>query len=193
MKDATRPDATTRELLRAWGPREVPLVQVTGGEIKPGTYRALATLGWIERRGPWAIVGVNMIVLNNNEDKPRGAVTLGLPVTKRTELYVNGFLCRLGWDGRVWPHDDDGGWPEKTDDEASLRDLMKKSNRMGSTLCFPSHPERGVPIIKLPILKRSAPFNWAPFEPAELETPPAAVLDRFRKLCEDPSPFVIQN
>lgn len=189
-------DEKTRELLRLWGPREVPTAQVTGGEITPGTYRALPTLGWIERRSPFVVLGVQLIILHNQEEKSRAAVTLGLPITKRSELLVNAFLRRLNWDGRVWPHDDDQGWPVGTSDEEQLRQLLKKARIIGATLCFPADPVRGATILTIPILKRSSPFNWAPFEELDLDsetTPAVAHLDRFRQLCKDPTPFLPLN
>jgi hypothetical protein len=192
MKTTLQPDATTREFTRLWGAREIPTAQVTGGNITPGNYRAMATLGWMEKRGPFAVVGVHLIILRNLEYVTIGAVTVGLPVTTRNELFVNSFLVRLGWDGRVWPYDDDKGWPDGTDDEPQIRQLMQQAGGMAATLCFAPNKDQGggVPIIPIPILKRHGPFPWAPFEGGDMPSPPAATFQRFKALCNDPSPFV---
>jgi hypothetical protein len=189
-------DEKTRDYLRRWGRHEVPTAQITGGKVNPGTYRGLATLGWIERRGPISIVGVHFLVLQNQAYTPMATLSVAMPVTKNTELLINSFLHYVGWDGRVWPYDRDGGWPkEDSDDAKNLRDLMTKTRpKIASTLTFPSEAEGGAPLIEVPIVKRSAPFPWAPFEPvSEDRATPAEHLERFRELCQDPSPFQPPN
>jgi hypothetical protein len=191
-----RIDEKTREYMRLWGRGEVPTAQITGGKIEPGTYPALATLGWIERRGPVALVGVHFLMLQRQAHKAMATLSLGMPVTKRTELLVNSFLHYIGWDGRVWPYDADGGWPEKSEEDCAQIEalLAKLYPKISSTLTFPSKPELGAKLIELPVLKRTAPYPLAPFEPVpESESPPVEHLDRFRELCQDPSPFQPSN
>jgi len=196
MKEMTI-DAKTREYLRKWHRNEVPTAQITGGTANPGIYRALACLGWVERRGPFAVVGVHFLLMQNQADHPLGAtLSLAMPVTKNTELLVNSFLHLVGWDGRVWPYDGDGGWPEKSDDEEQMKTLLGKLHpRVSATLTFPpANDGLGNACLRLPVVKRSAPYPLAPFEPvSEDQETPAVHLERFRELCKDPSPFAPAN
>ena len=189
-----RIDEKTRDYLRVWGRRETPTAQVTGGKVNPGTYRGLATLGWMAHQGPVPVCGVHFLVLQNQAYTPMATLSLAMPVTKKTELHINSFLHYVGWDGRVWPFDDDGGWPGKdTADAKNLRDFLMKT-KMGSTLTFPAEAEKGARLITLPIVKRSAPFPLALFEPVPDDEPaPVEHLERFRDLCKDPSPFGMMN
>ena len=186
-------DEKTREYVRNWGRAEVPTAQVTGGKVSPGTYRALATLGFVERVGPASFCCVHFLILQNQAFKPMGTLSLAMPVTKRTELYVNSFLQLVGWDGRVWPYDGDGGWPENSPEDAeNLRMMLKKIN-IGATLTFPADGE-GATLLELPVVKRTAPFPLAPFAPLPEDHPPPVIhLERFRELCKDASPFAALN
>ncbi len=193
-------DERTREYLQKWGRLEVPTAQITGGSVNPGTYRAMACLGWIERRGPEGasvpVVGVHFMLLQNQAYVPMATLSLAMPVTKNTELLINTFLHFIGWDGRVWPYDGDDDWPANSEeDEAQVRALLQKLHpKIGSTLTFPTIPGVGTPILQLPVLKRSATYPLAPFEPVpEDRTPPVTHLERFRALCRDPSPFGVPN
>lgn len=189
-------DERTQEFLRKWGRLEVPTAQVTGGQVAPGTFPALAALGWIERRGPVAIVGVHFLILMREVFKPMATLSLAMPVSKNTELHINSFLHLIGWDGRVWPYDGDGGWPENSEEDAAqVRALLAKLHpKVGATLTFPPIPGVGAPLLNLPILKRTAPFPLAPFEPVPEDRPaPVIHLERFRELCLDPSPFTVPN
>lgn len=194
-----RIDEKTREYLRLWGRPEVPTAQVTGGKVNPGTYRGLATLGWIEHRGTTVkvpVVGVHFLVLQNHSYKPMATLSLAMPVTKRTELLVNSFLHHVGWDGRVWPFDGDGGWPETSPADAEQIRIMlgKTTPKIGATLTFPAEAEQGAPLVTLPILKRNSPYPLALFEPVDDDRPaPVIHLKRFRELCQDPSPFAVLN
>lgn len=186
MKATSPPlDSKTREFLRSWGRHEMPSAQVTGGSVAPGYYRAFAVLGWIEQRNVFPVVGVQTILLRNQEDRNHGALTLGLPVTPKTELYVNALLQSFGWDGRVWPYDNDQAWPEGTADEPQVMGLLKKVG-LGSTLAFPPNAERGIPTLRIHIAKRQGVFPLAPFE--EIDSPPVH-LERFRELVRDHSIF----
>jgi hypothetical protein len=187
-------DDKTREYLKKWHRNEVPTAQVTGGDVTPGIYRGLACLGWFERRGPFAICGVHFVLMHNQADKAFATLSLALPVTKNTELLVNSFLHLVGWDGRVWPYDADGGWPEKTEDEEQVRTMLDKLKpRISATLTFPPSG-RGATCLNLPVVKRSSPYPLAPFEPVpdDQETP-IVHINRFRELCLDPSPFTPAN
>lgn len=189
-------DERTREYLRKWGRPEVPTAQITGGSVNPGVYRGMVCLGFMLHQGPVSVCGVHFLVLQNHTEKAMATLSLAMPVTKNTELHVNSFLHLMGWDGRVWPFDGDGGWPENSEeDEAQIRDFLKKLRPpLGSTLTFPPIPDLGSPVIQLTIPKRTAPFPFAPFEPVpEDQVAPAVHLERFRALCKDPSPFQVQN
>ena len=124
--------------------------------------------------------------------KPIATLSIAMPVTKNTELHVNSFLHLLNWDASVWPYDGDRGWPENSEEDCDQVKSMlgKLSTRIGSTLTFPPTAS-GVPLLTLPVVKRSAPYHLAPFEPLpeEVETSPIVHLERFRELCRDPSPF----
>jgi hypothetical protein len=189
-------DEKTREYLKKWGRLEVPTAQITGGKINPGSYRGLATLGWIERRGPVPVVGVHFLLLMRIAFTPMATLSLAMPVTKNTELLINSFLHHVGWDGRVWPYDGDDGWPHKGSDDARnmLGLMMKTIPRIGSTLTFPSEAGEGAPLIELPVIKRTSPYPLAPFEPVSEDKPaPVTHLARFRELCQDPFPFSLSN
>jgi hypothetical protein len=183
-------DKKTRDYLKKWGRREVPTAQVTGGSLTPGQFRGFATLGWIESQGVFPVVGIRFLVIGREGFKPLATVSVALPVTKNTELLINGFLHYVGWDGRVWPSDGDGGWPDtsKEDPEQIKIMLQRVIPPIGSTFTFPPPTK----IIPIPILKRTAPYPWAPFEPVpEEESTPVDHLARFRALCMDPSPFAV--
>ncbi len=180
-------DELTRSFLKRWETYEMPTGQVTGGDMKPGFYRILAVLGWIDKKpGSVPTVGIQTLALRNQEDKHIGAITIGLPVTPRTELYVNAFLQSLGWDGRVWPYDNDNGWPVGTDDEDQLLGLIKRVE-LSSSLTFGPDPEKGgVPAMRFHVAQSHGAFYVAPFE--EINSPPKH-LERFRALVADPSVF----
>jgi hypothetical protein len=187
-------DEKTRDYIRNWGRSEVPTAQVTGGKVNPGTYRALATLGFVERRGPAAICCVHFLVLQNQAYTPMATLSLAMPVTKKTELHVNSFLHVLGWDGRVWPYDFDGGWPDNSPEDAEQIRIMLQKLKLGATLTFPGEAHHGVRLLDLPIVKRTSPFPLAPFEPVPEDQPaPVIHLERFRDLCKDASPFTLLN
>ncbi len=189
-------DERTREYLTKWGRWEVPTAQVTGGSVNPGVYRGMVALGWMMHQGPVPVCGLHFLVLQNHTQKAMATLSLAMPVTKTTELHVNSFLHLMGWDGRVWPYDGDGGWPENSEEDAEqVREMLQKLHpRVGSTLAFPPIPDLGSPIITLTICKRSAPFPFAPFEPVpEEQDSPVVHLARFRELCKDPSPFQVPN
>ncbi len=175
-------DPKTRDFLKSWGPQETPTAQVTNGDLHPGLYRAMATLAIVEKRRPWPVVGLQVLLLRRLEFKVVGSMTIGMPVTPKTELYVNALLQTFGWDGRVWP--DDGGWPTGSSDEEQIQQLMDKAGLI-STLTFPS-TENGVPLVEMPVAKVSAPFHLAPFE--EVNSPPVH-LARFRALVNNPPAF----
>lgn len=179
----------TPEFMKHWEKWELPCGQVTGGSITPGTYRGIAVLGWLEQRNGVPTVGLQTIVLRNQEDKHVGAVTLGFPVTPKTELYVNALLQTFGWDGRVWPYDDDKKWPDGTTDEDQVMGLIQKVG-LSSTLTFAPQEGVGVPTVRLQIPKRSGPFQLPPLE--EMNSPPVH-LDRFRELVKDMTIFKPTN
>ena len=185
-KPKTKKDTKTRKFIADWGRREVPTAQVAAGSsIKPGDYRAFAILGWVEKHAGAAIVGLQMVVIQEQPFKNKGILTLGCPITPKTDLYVNALLQTLGWDGRVWPYKDHG-WPEGTDDEAQVVALVNQA-KLGCTLTFAPDPEKGmVPMIPVHIAKSKEPFPLAPFE--EIDSPPVH-LEAFRALIADPSPF----
>jgi hypothetical protein len=175
-------DPKTREFLKSWGPHETPTAQVTDGELHPGIYRAMATTAIVEKRRLWPVVGLQVLLLRRLEFKFVGSMTIGLPVTPKTELYVNALLQTFGWDGRVWP--DEEGWPTGTPDEQQIQQLLDRAGLI-STLTFPS-TENGAPLIEMPVAKTSAPFHLAPFE--EVNSPPVH-LARFRALVHNPPAF----
>lgn len=183
-KSKARMDATTRKFLESWGRRETPTAQVTGNPIKPGKYRAFAILGWVEKKHGAAIVGLQMIVVRETPFENMGTITVGLPVTPKTELYVNALLQTLGWDGRIWPYKDHG-WPEGTSDEEQVVALVQQAE-LGCTMTFVPDPEQGLPMIPMHIAKAQEPFPLAPF--TEIDSPPVH-LKAFRELVADPSPF----
>ena len=187
-------DAKTREYLQKWTPAEVPVAEVTGGSIVPGTWRGLATLGWMEHQGQTPVCGVHFLILRNHEFKPFATLSLAMPVTKTTELHVNSFLHLIGWDGRVWPYDADGGWPENSEEDADqVQELLGKLRpRIAATLTFPPKDGLGGTLIPIHVRKKKGTFHLAPFEPLpEDADSPVIHLERFRELCRDPSPFVM--
>jgi len=178
-------DPEVREFMRTLTPYEAPTAKVTGGKVRPGTYRSLAVLGWIERRKSWPVAGIQTILLRPKEDTHVGAVTIALPITPKTERFVNALLQMYGWDGRAWPHEDDKLWPEGTDDEPQVTALMAKIG-LGATLTFPPHPEMGAPSVPLHVPKSNGFFPYAPV--SEFNSPPVH-LEKLRAFAMDPSPF----
>jgi hypothetical protein len=176
-------DLRTNEFIRAWGVKEVPTASVSHGTVRPGVYPAFAMLAWVEQRKVgWPVVGVRLTLLQHGLDKPAGGLTMGLPLTPKSERHVCCFLQDLGWDGRCWPYKDHG-WPEGTPDEDGLLRLLKAA-KLGATLTFPSDPEKGTPTVRIPVLQRSGTFSVAPFG----EVIPRH-LDALRTLAANPTPF----
>jgi len=175
----------THDIFKTWNALEKPVAQVTGGAVRSGVYRTLAVLGWIEKKpNELPKVGIQTIILKTNEDKHVGALTLGLPVTPKTERYINALLQTYGWDGRVWPHDEDGGWPEGSADRDQILGLLDKVN-LDATLTFAPGP-KGVPAVRMNVTKSRGPFQLSPFD--EIDSPPLHLL-RFRDLVTDPTIF----
>lgn len=178
-------DLQTQEYIRAWGIKDVPTAHVEHGKIPMGSHPAFALLGWVEQRKVgWPVVGLRLTVLTRELDKAIGALTMGLPLTPKSERHVCCFLQDLGWDGRVWPYKDHG-WPEGTEEESALVSLLRTA-KLGATLTFPSDPEKGTPTVKVPVTKRASTYSVAPFGdvivPKHLET--------LRSLAANPTPFV---
>lgn len=191
-------DAKTREFLRRWSPFEVPTAQVTGGRVpNPGTYRALPVLGGMGFQdtalGRITVCGVHFILIRKYNDSPFATLSLGMPITKNTELHVNAFLHLLGWDGRVWPTEQSSEWPDNNPDEVEQLVILMRNARMGATLTFPPTGP-GVPVLEIPVYKCHSPFQVAPFEslPDGAESP-VVHLARFRELAKDPTIFEIPN
>jgi hypothetical protein len=178
-------DLRTNEFIRAWGVKDIPTASVSHGTIRPGIYPAFALLAWVEqRKAGWPVVGLRLTLLAQHElDKPIGGLTMGLPLTPKSERHVCCLLQDLGWDGRCWPYKDHG-WPEGTEDEDGLLRLLRTS-KLGATLTFPSDPEKGTPTVQIPILQRSGPFSIAPF--GEVLVP--RYLETLRDLAANPTPF----
>lgn len=180
-----RNDPQTQEYIRAWGIKDVPTATVEYGKIPLGDHPAFALLGWVEQRKTgWPVVGLRLTVLNQTLDKAIGSVTMGLPLTPKSERHVCCLLQDFGWDGRVWPYKDHG-WPEGTTEEAGLASLLKTA-KLGATLTFPSDPEKGTPTVRLPVLKLKGTFSVAPFGDVTIPRH----LEALRSLAADPTPFV---
>ena len=192
-------DSKTREFLRQWSPFEVPTAQVTGGKVpNQGTYRALPVLGGMGFQdtalGRISVGGVHFLLLRRFNDSPFATLSLAMPVTRNTELYINSFLHLLGWDGRVWPTDQtEAEWPNTDPAEVEQLVILMRNARMGATLTFPpSGP--GVPVLEVPVYKLHSPYQVAPFEPLpEGAESPVVHLARFRELARDPTIFEIPN
>ena len=188
-KSKPKYDRKTRKFMERWGRREVPTAQVAGDAIKPGDYQAFALLGWVEAKDGAAIVGLQMAVLKMEPLTIMGHVTLGMPVTPKTELHVNALLQSLGWDGRIWPYQDHG-WPEGTgEDEIQLVSLIMQA-KLGCSLTFVPQ-EEGPTMIPLYVAKSRDPFPLAPFELEVTEEPKH--LEVLRDLIDDPSPFKVKD
>ena len=188
-------DKKTLEYLNRWGRHEVPTAQVTTEtNLSPGTHRWMATIGWMFRKDFEPFCCIQFLLISPVTFSPIGCISLSMPVTKRTELYVNTFLHVAGWDGRVWPYDGDGGWPYDSEDAAELREMLNEGTpKLGSTLTFPPKTNGSV-VLSLPIHDMSKPFPLAPFMPVPKgHQDPVENLDRFRALCKDPSPFSLPN
>ena len=181
----SRKHTRTQEFLQQWGPREVPTAEVSHGKLRTGEYPMFALLGWVQpREANWPVVGLSLTTLSKAGDRAIGGLTLGLPLTPRSEHHICRLLEAFGWDGRVWPHQDHG-WPEGTDDEAGLLGLLRTA-RLGASLTFPPHPQ-GTPTVTIPVLKTSGVYSVAPF----LEGPVMPQrLETLRALAADPRPFL---
>jgi hypothetical protein len=107
---------------------------------------------------------------------------LSMPFTPKTERHVCALVENLGWDGRIWPHEDHG-WPEGTEQEAAMIEVLKAAD-VGATLTFPPTDE-GSPMVKIHVAQRSGLFLTAPF----YGTPMPQHLQTLRDLGADPSPF----
>lgn len=178
-------DPKTQEFIRSWGKPEMPTAQVVHGRVSIGEYPTFALLGWVEQRPHgWPVVGLRVSVLED-ESKVIGGMTLGLPLSPKTEYQVCCLLEDFGWDGRVWPYRDHG-WPEGGEDEAGLLGLLRTA-KLGATLTFPPHPEFGTPTVKLPVFHSKKPFLVAPFGDGPVVP---RYIFQLRDLAANPTPFV---
>ena len=177
-------DPQTIEFTRAWGVKDVPTATVSNGTVRPGTYPAFALLAWVEqRKASWPVVGLQLTLLRHDMTSTIGGLTMGLPLTPKSERHVCCLLQDLGWDGRVWPYKDHG-WPEDTPEGDGLLRLLRAA-KLGATLTFPHDSEKGTPTVSFPVLKRSGTFSVAPF--GEEIVP--RHLDALRTLAANPTPF----
>lgn len=177
-------DPRTKDFIQAWGANEVPTAVLAHGKLPIGDYAAFALLGWIQQsKNGWPVVGMQLTMLRDNLDEVAGSLTMGLPLSPKTERHVCCLLEDLGWDGRCWPYRDHG-WPEGGEDEPGLLSLLKRS-KLGATLTFPSQAQ-GTPTVRIPILHKTKPFSVAPF----YRVPPVPRhLESLRALAVDPIPF----
>ena len=93
-----------------------------------------------------------------------GALTIALPLTAETESKVLERLLDLGWDGRVWPYDNDGKWPEGTPDKDQSIGLLQRVG-LASTMTFAPVEGKGFPTIPVYVVKKKGEFPF-PFEPS---------------------------
>lgn len=179
-------DQQTEEYIKAWGAKEVPIALVRSGRIQPGHYRCFPVFGWVkQRQADWPVVGVHLAILPLNAEKTIGALSMDLPLTPKTERNVCAFLQDLCWDGRVWPYKDHG-WPEGTEEEQDLLKLLR-TVKLGATMTFPTDPEKGTRIVRIPVLHGKKKFHVAPFG---TEVPVPRFMDELRDLAANPHPFV---
>jgi hypothetical protein len=179
-----RTDARTQEFIKHWGKADMPTARVSHGTVPPGDYPAFALLGWVEQRKVgWPVVGLRMTLLNLEMNRSVGGLTMGIPLTPKSERHVCCLLQDLGWDGRVWPYKDHG-WPEGAAEEMDLLGLLRAA-KLGATMTFLSDPEKGTPTVRMPVLKRSGSFMVAPFGDEILPRH----LEALRSLAADPTPF----
>jgi len=163
----------------------IPTAQVSHGSPYLGQHHAFALLGWVEQRSNgWPVVGLQMTLLQMDLQTVAGGLTMGLPLTPETERRVCCFLEDLGWDGRVWPYQD-SGWPEGTEDELGLLQLLRTA-KLGATLTFPPQLQ-GTPTISIPIKHRKKSFQVVPFGPPN-QAP--RHLETLRTLASNPKPFL---
>jgi len=131
------------------------------------------------------ICGLQMVVIKEEPLTNMGILTLGMPVTEKTEAHVVGFLEDLGWDGRVWPFNDHD-WPEGTEDELQVVQLCKQA-QLGCTMTFRPGDE-GAPSVPIRVSKSREAYPLAPFREEVVEGE-LKHLAAFRALVTDPSPF----
>jgi hypothetical protein len=183
-------DERTQEYIKAWGRKDVPTALVTNGKVRSGTHPAFVLLGWVRkppeklvpRAAQWPVIILRLALLNKPRTKSIGGLLMTMPFNPKTERHVCSLMQDFGWDGRVWPHEDDG-WPSKTTEEEPLINLLKKE-KLGATFTFPSDPEKGIIALPVPVKKRRGPFALALFNevvPKHLET--------LRVFASDPKPF----
>jgi hypothetical protein len=177
-------DQQTKDYIQAWGVQDVPTASVSHGKFPLGRYHAFALLGWVkQRKANWPVIGLQLTVLEQGGIKAIGGLTMGLPITPKSDRQVCLFLEDLGWDGRVWPYKDHG-WPEGMEEEPGLLSLLRTA-KLGATLTFPPCAQ-GTPTVSIPVHHRSKPFSVAPF--VEQFSDPQ-YLNELRLLANDPTPF----
>jgi hypothetical protein len=172
---------------KPWG-HDPPTGLVIRGNVRSGYHPAFVLLGWVEaRKNRWPVIILNLAVLSKALTKSIGNVLLSLPFTPNTERRICVLLQDFGWDGRVWPYKDEG-WPSGTSDESQLLEMLKRE-KLGATLTFPSDPENGAVVRRVPVKKRKGAYPIAVFTDWDNSDTLPKYLESLRGLVANPSPF----
>lgn len=165
--------------------RKLPVGQVMTAPLK-GEFRGLPLFGWVAMRAktdtPLVMLAFLLMREVEGELRPRGTLQVETPIFEgETDLPSVALLEQLGWDGRVWPVDD--GWPSGTTDEEQVLMCMDQAS-LRATLTFPPG-EQGHAMIPLNVQRAQGPFLMPPWE-EPTEEPSQALVDKLRRICEDP-------
>lgn len=168
--------------------RKLPVGTVVSNPIK-GDFLALPLFGWVAQRAQTdtPLVMVVVLLMRSLEDpRPRGTLSIELPVFEDTEKATVAALERFGWDGRVWPVDD--GWPTgSAADEEQITALMEQAH-LRATMTFPPS-DSGVQAQSVSVQRSQGPFLMPPLPEPEGEVDESKLL-RLRQLCENPRIFI---
>lgn len=152
-------------------PEDLCLAMAHGKDVVPGTCRFLPSLAWTQR-GAVVLAG---FLLRLQEDKMVGTLAWTMPWTETNALHIATLIDRLGWDGRLFPHDADSekpgeeGWPVDEEEVRGLRYMMA-GRKIQATLTFPPQAE-GNRILTIDILRRAdVEFAMSPNVGGEIGT-----------------------
>lgn len=180
-------EKAAKEYARKTPPEDRALARVVSGdEVRPGPYNVLPVLGSMHKGKATTFIHLSTFLLRISDDAHVGVMNWVMPFNPRTEMTVVRLLASLGWDGRVWPAEE--GWPGDSKEATGLRTLLANQN-LTSTLTFPPDGDNGNRVVRQEILRTSADFPLSPEFEGPGVPPTAGMLDKLRKLAEDPTVF----
>jgi len=164
-----------------------------------GEHTALPLFAWVSvrERTQTPLLMLLTLLLDETVAELKGSLQIEVPLMPETEPAALCLLDRLGWNGKVWPHE--AGWPTGSgENEAQIKELMGQTGLKaamvfppidnGNTATMPVNVQRARgPFLMPPLVVEEAyllRYNKEPKDPEDEEK-----ILYFRQLCANPSVF----